>query len=89
MAPLPLKDTYMSKTKTSTESAKPKRKSDSVLSLLRRAGGASLQEITEATGWLPHSARAVLTGFRKQGYRLGKTKVEGVTRYAVTAERPA
>ena len=29
---------------------------------------ATLTELTEATGWLPHSTRAVLTGLRKKGH---------------------
>jgi hypothetical protein len=34
-----------------------------------------------ATGWLPHTTRAALTGLRKQGFAIDKAKVEGVTRY--------
>ena len=30
--------------------------------------GATLEELTDATGWLPHTARAALTGLRKRGY---------------------
>ena len=30
--------------------------------------GATLDELTGATGWLPHTARAALTGLRKRGY---------------------
>jgi hypothetical protein len=29
--------------------------------------GATLEELTDATGWLPHTARAALTGLRKRG----------------------
>jgi Protein of unknown function (DUF3489) len=39
-----------------------------VLSLLRRSEGATIQALTEATGWLPHTTRAALTGVRKRGY---------------------
>jgi hypothetical protein len=38
------------------------------LELLAQTGGASMAEIGAATGWLPHSARAVLSGLRKQGH---------------------
>lgn len=81
----------MSKTKAKdlASAAKPQRKTDTALALLRQAGGASLSEITQATGWLPHSARAVLTGFRKRGYTLGKSKLDGISRYVVTAEPSA
>ena len=79
----------MAKAKTSkkpTAKAPPKRenKTDKVLSLLRRDGGASLTEIAEATSWLPHTARAMLTGFRKKGFTLDKAKVDGIARYSVS-----
>jgi hypothetical protein len=45
-----------------------------------------VNEITQVTGWQPHSARAVLTGFRKRGFTLDRSKVDGVTRYALTGE---
>ncbi|MCW2370744.1 DUF3489 domain-containing protein [Sphingobium sp. B11D3D] len=43
-------------------------KSQQVLDLLRRAEGASLDELVSMTGWLPHSTRAALTGLRKKGH---------------------
>jgi hypothetical protein len=39
-----------------------------VVELLRRADGATLIDLTQATGWLPHTTRAALTGLRKRGY---------------------
>jgi hypothetical protein len=39
-----------------------------VLDLLQRDGGARLDELTSATGWLPHTARAALTGLRHRGF---------------------
>jgi hypothetical protein len=39
-----------------------------VIEHLRRADGATIVDLTEATGWLPHTARAALTGLRKRGY---------------------
>lgn len=35
--------------------------------LLSRTKGATLTEIINTTGWLPHSARAFMTGLRKKG----------------------
>lgn len=35
--------------------------------LLEQEGGATLAEICAATGWQAHSARAALTGLRKDG----------------------
>jgi Protein of unknown function (DUF3489) len=41
-----------------------------VLEFLRRDGGATLAELAAATGWLPHTTRAALTGLRKRGYEV-------------------
>ncbi|WP_436642168.1 DUF3489 domain-containing protein [Microbaculum sp. FT89] len=71
--------------------ASPRRssKQDAVIALLQRKSGATIVELTDATGWLPHSARAVLSGLRKRGFvidtdRSGKTG----TRYRII-ETPA
>jgi hypothetical protein len=40
----------------------------SVIALLRRSEGATILALTEATGWLPHTTRAAITGVRKRGY---------------------
>ena len=61
--------------------SEPPSKIARVLVLLRRRGGASLAEIVAATGWLPHSCRAALTGMRKKGHAIAKEKVDGITRY--------
>src|SRR5271165_2813163 len=42
-----------------------------VIALLERPGGATLAELVAATGWLPHTTRAALTGLRKRGYAVG------------------
>ena len=39
-----------------------------VIALLHRDQGAKLDELIAATGWLPHTARAALTGLRHRGY---------------------
>ena len=39
-----------------------------VIELLRRDHGATLEALIVATGWLPHTARAALTGLRHSGY---------------------
>ena len=39
-----------------------------VIELLRRDQGATLEALIVATGWLPHTARAALTGLRHSGY---------------------
>lgn len=54
-----------------------------VLQLLRREDGATLAELVEATGWLPHTTRAALTGLRKKGHSLEKTKRSDATCYRI------
>jgi len=58
-------------------------KTGKVLALLKRAEGATLDELVAATGWLPHTTRAALTGLRKKGHAIQRTKVDGVSRYGI------
>src|SRR3984885_4173433 len=39
-----------------------------VIEHLQRAHGATIIDLTQAAGWLPHTTRAALTGLRKRGY---------------------
>ena len=45
--------------------------------MLRAKGGATLNALVEATGWLPHTTRAALTGLRKRGFSIERTREEG------------
>jgi hypothetical protein len=58
-------------------------KAELVLALLQRPEGATLAELVDATGWLPHTTRAALTGVRKKGHALQKTKRADATCYRV------
>jgi DNA-binding MarR family transcriptional regulator len=60
-------------------------KSSMVLDLLRRANGATLPELIEATGWLPHTTRAALTGLRKKGHAIERTRRGSDTCYTIAA----
>jgi len=63
-------------------------KSEIILGLLKREGGASLQELMEATGWQKHSVRGFLAGTvgKKMGLELISKKGEdGVRIYSVQA----
>ena len=53
----------------------------SVVTLLEREQGATLAEMVEATGWLPHTTRAALTGLKKKGHTIAKDKRGEVTCY--------
>ncbi|OGS52668.1 MAG: hypothetical protein A3J40_13500 [Erythrobacter sp. RIFCSPHIGHO2_12_FULL_63_10] len=64
--------------------ARPSSKIDQVIALLEREQGATLAEITGITSWQPHSARAVLTGLRKKGHTIVKSKRDDVTCYLIT-----
>jgi hypothetical protein len=61
-------------------------KISTVLSLLRREGGATLDEMVAATDWLPHTTRAALTGLRKKGHSIAKGKRGDTTCYRIAAE---
>ena len=56
-----------------------------VLALLRRPEGADLQALVAATDWLPHTARAALTGLRHKGHAIDTRKEDGRTVYRVLA----
>ena len=58
-------------------------KAGTVLTLLQRDRGATLPELIEATGWLPHTTRAALTGLRKKGHAITRGKRDGVTCYTI------
>jgi len=46
-----------------------------VIEHLQRADGATLLDLTQATGWLPHTTRAALTGLRKRGYAVIRERI--------------
>ncbi len=75
-------------TKTRAKAADARQtKADTILGLLQRPTGASIAELTKATGWKPHSVRAALTVLRKKAREVVRTKDnQGVTRYHIAAE---
>ena len=70
--------------------AKPKGKLETLTALLRRKSGATLEQMTEATGWQSHSVRGAMAGTlkKKQGLDVTSEKVDGVRTYRIV-ETPA
>jgi Protein of unknown function (DUF3489) len=48
-----------------------------VIEMLSAKKGATLNALVEATDWLPHTTRAALTGLRKRGFSIERTREEG------------
>jgi hypothetical protein len=59
-----------------TRSPRPTSKLGRVLDMLAGDAGATIGELTAATGWLEHTTRAALTGLRHRGYELSRTRKE-------------
>ena len=47
-----------------------------VVAMLRRSQGATIGDLTAATGWLPHTTRAAITGLRNRGYSVIRERIE-------------
>jgi len=65
--------------------AAPQTKQALLIAMLKREEGATLLQLVEATGWLPHTTRAALTGLRKKGHVITASKVDGVSLYRIQA----
>ena len=57
-----------------------------VVALLNRSEGATIAELVAATGWLPHTTRATLTGLRKKGHVIERNKRDDMTCYRVAVK---
>ena len=64
-------------------SARAGTKAALLMDLLFREGGATLDDLTRATGWLPHTVRAALSGLRKKGHAIASEKVDGVRAWRI------
>lgn len=63
------------------EPTKPSRL-DQLQVLLAADDGASIAEMTEATGWQAHSVRGAMAGaLKKRGLTITSNKIDGVRRY--------
>lgn len=59
-------------------------KAASIVALLERGNGATMADLITATGWLPHTTRAALTGLRKKGHVITRGKRDGTTFYSIS-----
>ena len=66
----------------------PTTKTSAVITLLEREGGATLSELIAATSWLPHTTRAALTGLRKKGHAIERSKRGEQTCYRIAPLAP-
>lgn len=66
-----------------TDAATPRTKVSTVVALLERDEGATLPDLIAATGWLPHTTRAALTGLRKKGHAIERTRRDELTCYRI------
>ena len=78
------------KSASRTKTSQPKTsKQDQVLAMLRRANGASIDEIVAATDWQPHSVRGFMSGALKKRLKIDvvseKIAETGERRYHVAA----
>lgn len=78
--------TSASKPNKKPGAAKSESNIDKAILLMSRKKGASIDEIVKATGWLPHSTHAALSGLRKKGRTITRTKDDGVSRYTIAKE---
>jgi transcription initiation factor IIE alpha subunit len=60
-------------------------KAAALLEMLEREDGATLEEMTERTGWQAHSVRAAMTGLRKKGHFIEKRTVGNTTAWFIGA----
>ena len=65
---------------------KPAAKLDTLEKMLKRKSGASIAEMTKATGWQQHSVRGAMAGaLKKRGHSIVSDKVSGIRRYRIEA----
>ncbi len=70
----------------SAAAASPTTKSAIVAQLLARRNGATVADVSLATGWQPHSVRAFFSGLRKKGGTLVRDeRKDGASAYRLVA----
>lgn len=69
----------------------PTGKLGAVVELMRRAEGATVQQMSEATGWQAHSVRGAISGALKKKHSLSITSEKGEAGrvYRIAGDQPA
>ncbi len=60
-----------------------------VIDLLRREQGATVADLMDVTGWLPHTVRAALSGLRKRGHTIQRDTDASGSVYRIVAPAKA
>jgi Protein of unknown function (DUF3489) len=72
------------KTTAAITAPKATSKLDCLEKLLKRKNGASIVDMTKATGWQQHSVRGALAGaVKKRGHNITSDKIDGTRRYRI------
>lgn len=68
-----------------TTSSPTLNKSDQLVAMLKKPNGMRVSLIGEKLGWQAHTVRAAISGLRKKGYEVSRsrTKKSGETVYAI------
>jgi hypothetical protein len=76
--------TNTASTASAATKAKPASKLDTLEKLLTRKNGATIADMTKATGWQQHSVRGALAGaMKKRGQTITSDKTDGTRRYKI------
>ena len=59
-----------------------------LVDMLAAEGGTTLEALAAATGWLPHTTRAALTGLRKKGFAIARQRSDGQPSVYRLADQP-
>jgi Protein of unknown function (DUF3489) len=84
----PAKTAAQAEPRTIDGAPRPGSKQALVVEMLCADDGASLDGLVKATGWLPHTTRAALTGLRKKGFLVERVRDESKGSLYRIVEKP-
>jgi hypothetical protein len=86
----PSSTTVTAENPPTTGMPRPGSKQALIVAMLTKDKGATLAALVEATGWLPHTTRAAMTGLRKRGFAIVRTRHEKLgSLYRIVRNRTA